>query len=152
MKRINRASLKRIVLLLLMATPCFANAQFETDDYLHGLLVRGKLYAGPTSTENRYGRMWTIGGEARFFNHHSIGVDYVNYYMSYSRESYSVQAGYYENDGTFDIRDRNYVLIDYRYYFTWLRSPVMPYLNVLTKFGRQNEWFYDGVGPNVNIP
>ncbi len=72
--------------------------------------------------------------------------------MSYSRESYSVQTGYYENDGTFDIRDRNYVLIDYRYYFTWLRSPVMPYLNVLTKFGRQNEWFYDGVGPNVNIP
>ncbi len=114
-------------------------------------MLRGKILAGPTSNENQFGKIWTLGAEFRFFNHHSIGADWVSFHNEYQHESLSA-AGYYENDGTFNVKERTYLLIDYRYYITRLLSPIMPYFNVLTKIGHHNEWYDDGQSSGKNIP
>ncbi|NOQ75104.1 MAG: hypothetical protein GQ574_24030 [Crocinitomix sp.] len=144
--------MKRIVLFFLVLSPFFATSQFETKaDYLHGVMLRGKIYAGPTASENQFGLLWTLGGEVRFFKHHSIGVDWVSFRNSYEQESLS-PMGYYENNGTYNVKIRKYALIDYRFYFPVSGTPVMPYINVLCKMGNQNEWFNDDVDPDIIIP
>ncbi|MCC7454472.1 MAG: hypothetical protein IT222_09925 [Crocinitomix sp.] len=145
----NRTSIIFIYLCLLMCSHSFG--QFETNDYRHGMLVRGKIYAGPTSTENKYGFMYTYGSELRFFNRHSIGVDWVYFRNAYEQESLSA-AGYYENNGTFEYKERSYFLFDYRYYFLNYDPLAMPYINILTKVGHQHQWFYDGTGSKFDVP
>jgi hypothetical protein len=108
--------------------------------------INGKALAGPTSTENKFGKSFTVGAGVYFFKNHSLSTDYVYFNNNYEHESLSA-SGYYENNGTYDVSYRRYLIFNYRYQFLQKSDFFHPYLSVFMKLGKESRLFDDGIEP-----
>ena len=86
----------------------------------------------------------TVGLEFRFLNYHSVGVDYVYMRHRNEEESYDILKDQYYDNGFSDFDLREYMLVDYRFYFNFrpkAKSTFLPYVSLFTKIGESKKWY-----------
>jgi hypothetical protein len=135
--------IKRVYFLLGMIT-AFAqlNAQEDHESY-NSFLLRGKASTF-VIIEDIYFQNWNLGGEYRFAQHHSVGIDYVHFRWRHEEDIYI--DGMETGSGPDTYSRRRYILLDYRYYpFSHLmqKHRIDPYLNPFIKMGRRKIWTND---------
>ena len=111
-------------------------------DSPYSLSIRGKVLGGGV-LEDFKNLNYTIGIEQRFLKNHAVGVDYVFMRGRAEYESYDSVMQTYADNGYSDFDRRQYLLIDYRYYFNHFKRPCrwLPYANILTKLGKREMWY-----------
>lgn len=113
--------------------------------------INGKALAGPTSPENQYGKSFTVGAGFYFFKKHSLSTDYVYFNNNYEHESQN-SNGYYENNGTYNVNYRRYLIFSYRYKFTEYFDYFHPYVSTFMKLGKEDRLFDNGIDPRETTP
>ena len=116
---------------------------YEQNDLNFAIIIRGKII-GMQFLEDVLHSNTTAGLEFRFKNYHSIGVDYVYMRHRYEEESYDTLKNEYFDNGFSDFDLREYMLIDYRFYFNFrpkAKSTFLPYISLFTKIGENKKWY-----------
>lgn len=140
------------ILLITLFISVLSYGQYQKYTRKHyRLFINGKALAGPTSTENKYGKSITIGAGITFLKDHSLSTDYVFFENNYEHESLS-PAGYYNNNGTYDVTYRKYLIFSYRYIFAKKTPGIYPYFGAFMKLGKENRLFDDGIIPRESTP
>ena len=125
-------------------------SQYNNKVY-YRFFINGKALAGPTSTENKYGKSFTVGAGFSFFKQHSLSADYVYFNNNYEHESIS-SNGYYENNGTYNVNYRKYLIFSYRFIFLKKYEFFHPYVSTFMKLGKEDRLYDNGIVPRETTP
>lgn len=130
------------LLFIFAITSSYSQDLFE-DEYTKQpvtLFLRGKVL-GSALLEDAFYLNYSIGTEVLLFERHAIGVDYVFTRSRLEEESYNPDTDMSEDNDFSDFYKRQYLNIDYRYYFYLFDWDVNLYLNAFTKIGEQTKWY-----------